>query len=134
MLLDGVRLFNAFHLGGFVSAINAEVVDRATLLTGSGGDGLAIGSLSGAIDIATRDGARDRRRIAGSLGVASARFSVEGPAGETVSYLVGARRTWLDGFTAGLEKVGIIEGRVPYFFQHLHTKVTSDWAECGDWR
>ena len=56
MLLDGVRLFNAIHLGGFISSINAEVVDRATLLTGSSVDALAIGSLSGAIDIATRDG------------------------------------------------------------------------------
>ena len=46
VLLDGVRLFNAFHLGGFLSAINAEVVERATILAGSGGEGMAIGSLS----------------------------------------------------------------------------------------
>ena len=58
VLLDGVRLFNAFHVGGFVSAVNAEVVKRATVLPGSGGDGIAAGSLSGAIDIATRDGSR----------------------------------------------------------------------------
>lgn len=48
VLLDGVRLFNAFHLGGLISAINPEPVERATLLAGSGGEGLAIGSLSGA--------------------------------------------------------------------------------------
>jgi len=85
VLLDGVRLFNAYHLGGFLSAVNAEVVDRATLLTGPGGDGFAIGSLSGAIDIATRDGSRDRMRTSGALGLASARLSVEGPAGASVS-------------------------------------------------
>ena len=79
VLLDGVRLFNAFHLGGFLSAINAEVVERASVLAGSGGDGMAMGSLSGAIDIATRDGARDEMRMAGSLGLASSRLSVEGP-------------------------------------------------------
>ena len=126
VLLDGVRLFNAFHLGGFLSAINAEVVDRATILAGSGGDGMAIGSLSGAIDIATRDGSRDQMRMAGSLGLASSRLSVEGPIGESVSYLLDGRRTYIDGFTAALEKAGVISGHLPYFFQDLHAKVTSD--------
>ena len=126
VLLDGVRLFNAFHLGGFLSAINAEVVERATILAGSGGDGMAIGSLSGAIDIATRDGSRDRMRMAGSLGLASSRLSVEGPIGGSVSYLLDGRRTYIDGFTAGLEKMGVIDGHLPYFFQDLHAKVTAD--------
>ena len=126
VLLDGVRLFNAFHLGGFLSAINAEVVERATILAGSGGDGMAIGSLSGAIDIATRDGARDEMRTAGSLGLASSRFSVEGPIGKSVSYLVDGRRTYIDVFTLALEKIGAASEHLPYFFQDLHAKVTAD--------
>ena len=126
VLLDGVRLFNAFHLGGFLSAINAEVVERATILAGSGGDGMAIGSLSGAIDIATRDGARDEMRMAGSLGLASSRLSVEGPIGESVSYLLDGRRTYIDGFTLALKKMGAISDHLPYFFQDLHAKVTAD--------
>ena len=126
VLLDGVRLFNAFHLGGFLSAINAEVVERATILAGSGGDGMAIGSLSGAIDIATRDGARDEMRMAGSLGLASSRLSVEGPIGNSVSYLLDGRRTYIDGFTLALKKMGAIPDHLPYFFQDLHAKVTAD--------
>ena len=126
VLLDGVRLFNAFHLGGFLSAINAEVVERATILAGSGGDGMAIGSLSGAIDIATRDGARDEMRMAGSLGLASSRLSVEGPIGGSVSYLLDGRRTYIDGFTLALKKMGAIPEHLPYFFQDLHAKVTAD--------
>ena len=126
VLLDGVRLFNAFHLGGFLSAINAEVVERASILAGSGGDGMAMGSLSGAIDIATRDGARDEMRMAGSLGLASSRLSVEGPVGSSVSYLLDGRRTYIDGFTLALEKLGVFSGHLPYFFQDLHAKVTAD--------
>ena len=126
VLLDGVRLFNAFHLGGFLSAINAEVVERATILAGSGGDGMAIGSLSGAIDIITRDGSRDEMRMAGSLGLASSRLSVEGPIGGSVSYLLDGRRTYIDGFTLALKKMGAISGHLPYFFQDLHAKVTAD--------
>ena len=126
MLLDGMRLFNSFHLGGFVSAINPEVVQRTTVLAGSGGDGLATGSLSGAFDIATRDGSRNRRRTAGSVGLASSRFSVEGPIGGNLSYLVAGRRTWLDGLTKGLEKMGVMEETFPYSFGDLLAKVTAD--------
>jgi len=128
VLLDGVRLFNAFHLGGFLSAVNAEVVERATLLPGYGADVLEVGSLSGAIDIATRDGARDGRHMAGSVGLASSRLSVEGPVGEGLSYLVDGRRTYIDGFTRLLEGGGVIEQHLPYFFQDLHAKVTKDWG------
>ena len=127
VLLDGVRIFNPHHLGGFFSAINAEVVERATLLAGSGGDGFAVGSLSGAIDIATRDGSRDRMRTSGALGLASSRLSVEGPVGERVSYLVDGRRTWIDWFTRALDGMGITDdGHLPYFFRDLHAKVTAD--------
>ncbi|MDE2761609.1 MAG: TonB-dependent receptor [Gemmatimonadota bacterium] len=122
VLLDGMRLFNGFHMGGLISAISPEAVKRTTLLAGSGGDGLAVGSLSGAIDIATRDGSRDRRRAAGSLGLASSRFSVEGPIGERASYLVGGRRTWLDGLVKALD----MEEFLPNSFGDLHAKVTTD--------
>ena len=140
VLLDGVRLFNASHLGGFISAINPEVVRSATVLAGPGTDQLAIGSLSGAIDIATRDGSRDRPRAAGSLGLASTRFTVEGPIGGSASYLVGARRTHsgvlLELVALGLLKTGgfrepdFIEQESedvrPYSFGDLHAKFTAD--------
>ena len=138
VLLDGMRLFNAFHLGGFISAINPEVVKSATVLAGPGEDHLAVGSLSGAIDIATRDGARDRRRTSGSLGIASSRVSVEGPVGGSVSYLIGARRSHpgvLLGLVArGLEKSWVFDRSFhydpddlhPYSFHDLYAKVTTN--------
>jgi len=126
VMLDGVRLFNAVHLGGFVSAVNAEVVERASLLAGSGGDGLVVGSLSGAIDIATRDGSRERRRVSGSLGVGSSRLALEGPIGDNVSYLLDGRRTYIGAFTTQLEKYHVVEDDFPYYFQDVHSKLTFD--------
>ncbi len=125
VFLDGVRIFNPFHVGGFVAALNAEAVNRVTLLTGSSSEALAIGSLSGAIDVATRDGARDRFRSSGSLGVASLRMSAEGPMGESASFLVDARRSYIDFLTAGL---GVIldSPTVPYSFSDIHGKFTKD--------
>lgn len=126
VLLDGVRLFNAFHLGGFVSAVNPEAVDHVRVLPSSGGDAFGVGSLSGAFDIATRDGARDRIKASGALGVASARLTVEGPVGRSTSFLASGRRTWIDRVTQAAEAVGLIEEHIPYFFRDLHGKVTSD--------
>ena len=131
VLLDGVRLFNPFHVGGFLSAFNAEAISRVTLLTGSSGDAQSIGSLSGAIDIATRDGDRERRRIGGSLGIASTRLSVEGPIGRSVSYLVDARRTYIDLVTKGLEGMGVMERGWPYSFGDVHAKITADLGGVG---
>ena len=125
VFLDGVRIFNPFHVGGFVAALNAEAVNRVTLLTGSSSEALAVGSLSGAIDVATRDGARDRFRSSGSLGIASVRISAEGPAGESASFLVDARRSYIDLLTAGLRAI-LDSPVVPYSFGDVHGKFTRD--------
>ena len=125
VFLDGVRIFNPFHVGGFVAALNAEAVNRVTLLTGSSSEALAVGSLSGAIDVATRDGARDRFHSSGSLGIASVRMSAEGPVGESASFLVDARRSYIDLLTAGLRAM-LGSPKVPYSFADVHGKFTKD--------
>ena len=125
VFLDGVRIFNPFHVGGFVAALNAEAVNRVTLLTGSSSEALAVGSLSGAIDVATRDGARDRFHSSGSLGIASVRLSAEGPVGESASFLLDARRSYIDLLTAGLRAM-FDSPRVPYSFGDVHGKFTMD--------
>ena len=128
VLLDGVRLFNPFHLGGFLSAVNVEAVDHVRLLPSSGAGAQHIGSLSGAIEIATRDGARDRHRVAGAVGLASSRLSVEGPLGGSASYLIDGRRTYIDVLTRGLALAGVIKEHFPYSFSDLHAKVTRDFG------
>ena len=127
--LDGVRLFNPFHVGGFVAALNAEAVKSVELVTGSSVEALSTGSLSGAIDIATRDGARDRFRTSGSVGLASARLTAEGPVGASTSFLIDGRRTYIDLLTKGLGALGVAGSRVPYSFGDVHAKLTRDFGD-----
>ncbi|MBX6364339.1 MAG: TonB-dependent receptor [Gemmatimonadetes bacterium] len=124
VLLDGIRLFNPFHLLGFLSAFNAEAVDHVTMLTSSGGAALRHGATSGALEVATRDGARDRIHSAGAIGLASGRASVEGPIDRSTSFLLDARRTYIDAFTGLLDRIGAIDRQVPYAFSDLHGKIT----------
>lgn len=127
--LDGVRLFNPFHVGGFVAALNAEAVSSVALVTGSSVEALATGSLSGAINIATRDGTRDRFHTSGSVGLASARLTAEGPVGESTSFLLDGRRTYIDLLTKGLATAGLADYRVPYSFGDFHAKLTRDLGD-----
>ena len=122
VLLDGVRLFNPFHLGGFFSAINPEAVDHATLLPASGAGSLQVGSLSGAIEIATRDGSRDGHLVTGAVGLASSRLAAEGPVGGGTSYLLNGRHTYVDLLAKAMGE------DFPYSFSDAHAKVTHDFG------
>ncbi len=122
VLLDGVRLFNPFHVFGMMSALNGQAVRQVKLLTGSEGEAQAAGSLSGAYDILTRDGARDGFKMGGSLGLLSLRLSAEGPIGPSASYLADARRSHIGWITGG---------RVPFSFDDIHAKVTRDLGGVG---
>ncbi|MDE2973546.1 MAG: TonB-dependent receptor [Gemmatimonadota bacterium] len=122
VLLDGVRLFNPFHLGGFFSAVNPEAVDHAALLPGSGAGSQHVGSLSGAIEIATWDGSRDGHRVTGAVGLASSRLAVEGPVGGGTSYLVNGRHTYVYLLAKAMG------GGFPYSFSDAHAKITHDFG------
>ncbi len=122
VLLDGVRLFNPFHMHGWMSSLNGHAVRQVKLLTGSEGEAQAAGSLSGAYDILTRDGARDGFKMGGSLGLLSLRLSAEGPIGASTSYLADARRSHIGWIT---------RGRIPFYFDATHVKVTRDLGGVG---
>ena len=109
-----------------ISVVIAEAVDRTEVVPGVAGGGLEAGSLSGAMRVLTRDGARDRRRTAASFGVASAGITAEGPVGDGISYLVAGRRTYLDRVIRGLELAGLVDFGFPLSFSDLHGKLTAD--------
>ena len=127
IMLDGVRLFNPFHLGGI-------------LLGGERGRGPARGALPELggrcaacclpfgryrdIDARRRPGSPPRGwlRRAGVLAL----LTVEGPLGEGMSYLASGRRTYLD-VLAKLFGVNF-----PYDFSDMHVRVVKDlpWDEA----
>lgn len=89
-LLDGNVLYNASHLGGFLSGVDPYGVKGITVYKG-GVPARFGGRLSGVVDIQLRDGRRDRHDREFFLGTATARAGFEGPLGENGSYLVSGR-------------------------------------------
>lgn len=122
ILLDGVPVYNASHLFGFFSVFSPDAVQRVELTKG-GFPARYGGRLSSVIDVALREGNRERFEGAGSVGLISSHLTLEGPiAGGRASYLVSGRRTYLDL----LARPFMPEGEeVGYHFYDLNAKANA---------
>ena len=129
--VDGAPLFNPYHLGGVFAAVDPSAVASVEARPGALPAGAA-DRLAGSVDILTRDGGRDRIRSDGALGLLSSRLSVDGPLpGRRGSFLLSARRTYLDLITGAAEAIGAIPDAVPYGFTDAHLKLTQDVGAAG---
>ena len=102
--LDGSTLYNGEHLKGFVSAINAEMVDNVVLYKGA--FPARYGSrLSSVIDIGVREGDFDAYHGCASIGMLSSKVQAEGPIwkGHT-SFNVAARASYFGAIVQPLLK------------------------------
>ena len=78
ILLDGVPLFSAEHLGGYTSAINSDLVDWVDFYRGAFPARYG-GRLSSVINVGLRPGDFNHFHGIVNVGVLSSRFQCEGP-------------------------------------------------------
>lgn len=103
ILLDGIPIFNPFHLGGFFSVFNGDMVARAELATG-GFPARQGGRVSSVLSVDTDPGAGELQVDAG-ISLLASRLAVAGGVPEGVEESLGlrqvrwrtsARRSYLD--------------------------------------
>jgi hypothetical protein len=127
MLLDGVPIYNASHLFGFFSVFNADAINHVELIKG-GFPARYGGRLSSVIDINMKDGNMKKVKGEGSIGIISAKATVEGPIiKDRTSFIVSARRTYIDLLArpiirAQARKQGS-EAIAGYYFYDLNIKL-----------
>ena len=96
--LDGMELFEPYHLqdfGGAISIIDLGVVRRADLLMG--GFPAEYGDkMSGVFDITAKTGNRDKFSMNLGIDLINAHALLEGPLSDKGSWLVSARRGYVD--------------------------------------
>jgi hypothetical protein len=126
VLLNGIEVYKPTHLGGLFSAFNMDAVKDVKLIKGGFGAKYG-GRLSAVVDVADREG--NRNKIQGKVGVSflSSHATLEGPLPKG-SWLVAGRRTYIDGATKLLKNWGVIDDEFPYYFYDLNVKVTRDFA------
>jgi len=96
VLLDGIPVFNAYHLFGIFGIFNQDIVNSAVLHKGSFSAAQG-GRLSSLVDVRTLDGNARQFKGSVSLGVLGSRMMLDIPLRKnTTSLVLSARRSYLD--------------------------------------
>lgn len=122
ILLDGVPVYNANHLFGFFSVFNPDAISSVSIMKG-GFPARYGGRLSSVIDVRMKEGNLKEFEGDLSVGLIAAKFAVQGPIKkDTTSYMISARRTYIDALIqpALIAAEGISAG---YYFYDVNAKI-----------
>lgn len=121
ILLDGVTVYNPFHLGGIFSHFNVDAIKKVEFMTG-GFPAEYGGRLSSVLNIINSEGNSQSYQGNGSLSLLSAKATLEGPIPHG-SFLLSARRTYFDLILQNTQY------DFPYYFYDFQGKVNFDLSK-----
>ncbi|MGG9962852.1 TonB-dependent receptor [Ferruginibacter sp. SUN106] len=129
ILLDDAPVYNTGHLFGFFSIFNSDAIKNVTLIKG-GMPAQYGGRLSSVLDIAMKEGNNQKFQVEGGLGLIASRLSIQGPIKkDKASFIVSARRTYIDALTKPfISKTSQFYGS-GYYFYDLNAKVNYRFSE-----
>ena len=132
ILLDGVPVYNASHLFGFFSVFNTDAISDVKLIKG-GFPARYGGRLSSVLDIRMKDGNLHEYHGDVTVGLISAKATVEGPIiRDKTSFVVSGRRTYADFIARPFIKKGFKEsgetGNAGYYFYDINAKVSHTFS------
>ena len=117
VLLDGIPLYNPYHLGSFFSVFDMDALryfrfERA-------GFGAEYGNaLSSVLEAYQKTGRTDRIHISTSLGLLTSKIFLEVPMPRRTSLIIGGRRSYFDILVPRLT-----DFRFPYYFYDMYGKL-----------
>ncbi len=129
ILLDEAVVYNASHLFGFFSVFNADAIKNINLIKG-GIPANYGGRLSSVLDISMKEGNNRKYEVDGGIGLISSRLTVQGPIKkDTSSFIISARRTYIDILIKPfIKKTSPFKGS-GYYFYDLNTKVNYTFSD-----
>lgn len=105
ILLDGVPVYNAAHLFGFVSVFTPEAIQSVDFYK-SGFPARYGGRLSSVVDVRMKEGNKNKAETNLDFGLISSKITHEGPIKKgKSSYLISARRTLLDMIVTNVARI-----------------------------
>lgn len=123
ILLDGVPVYNVNHLFGFFSVFNPDALSNVTLYKGSFPARYG-GRLSSVLDIRMKEGDKSEYHGNFSIGVIASKFNLEGPIiKDKTSFIISARRTYIDYLLRPLITYSMEGGVAGYYFYDINAKV-----------
>jgi hypothetical protein len=129
ILLDDAVVYNTGHLFGFFSIFNADAIKNTSLIKG-GMPAQYGGRLSSVLDVSMKDGNINNFQTEGGIGLIASRFSVQGPIKkDKASFIVSARRTYIDALVKPFVKKSSNFYGSGYYFYDLNAKVNYRFSE-----
>ncbi len=129
ILLDDAVVYNPGHLFGFFSVFNSDALKNVTLIKG-GMPANYGGRISSVVDIAMKDGNNKTYQTEGGIGTISSRISVQGPlVKENASFIVSARRTYVDVLAKPFIKKSSAFYGSGYYFYDLNAKINYKFSD-----
>lgn len=126
IVLDNSIVYNPSHLFGFFSVFNGSVVDQVDLYKG-GVPSYYGGRLSSYTAVKSRRGNYENVKGEAGIGLVAAHALVEGPIKKNKgSFLVGARRSYVDLFTDPLRHLFSLEEKINYYFYDFNVNADYD--------
>lgn len=123
VLLDNAQVYNASHLFGFFSVFNSDAVKSVNLIKGSMPASYG-GRLSSVLEVNMNEGNNKKFKVTGGLGLISSRLTFEGPiVKDKGSFIVSARRTYIDLFMKAFIKKSSSFYGSSYYFYDLNAKL-----------
>jgi hypothetical protein len=123
ILLDEAVVYNASHLLGFFSVFNGDAVKSINLIKG-GMPAQYGGRLASVLDISMKEGNTKQFHAQGGIGVIASRLTIEGPIKkDTGSFIVSARRTYIDVLAKPFAKPGSTLKNSGLYFYDVNAKI-----------
>ncbi len=117
-LLDGIEIFQPFHVLGFYSAFSSEIVNRADVYAGGFGSEFS-GRISSVIDVHSRNGNKRGFNASAALSPFTSAGHLEGPIlPGRISFLGAARYSTLDQLASRY-----VSAPLPYVFDDVFGKI-----------
>jgi hypothetical protein len=129
ILLDDAVVYNTGHLFGFFSVFNGDAIKSASLIKG-GMPAQYGGRLSSVLDISMKEGNDKNFLVQGGIGLIASRLSIEGPVKKNkASFIISARRTYIDALVKPfIKKTSSFYGS-GYYFYDLNAKINYKFSE-----
>lgn len=132
ILLDGIKLYNTSHVGGFVSLFNPNMINSMDIYKG-GFPSRYGGRASGILDVTTINGNTQKLHGKLTVGLLSTGLMLEGPLTKKITFAINARTSFYDLFTIrngrtyknGNEEVSFMK----YTFFDINGKITWETTE-----
>ncbi|MEO5996429.1 MAG: TonB-dependent receptor [Chitinophagaceae bacterium] len=129
ILLDDAVVYNSGHLFGFFSIFNADAIKNVTLIKG-GMPAQYGGRLSSVVDVAMKEGNANKFQGEAGIGVIASRLSIQGPIKkDKASFIISARRTYVDALVKPFVKKSSQFYGSGYYFYDLNAKVNYIFSE-----